>query len=265
MVEIRRGDEVLATVTTDGAAPAVSPDEIERLVSAAGASVDFARLAAAANAGRRDASNARHAMAEAHDAAMERLERDLHDGAQQRLVSLALQASMARRFRVDDVSVAEDLRAGVTAAREQLAEAASGLLSSVVGTHGLEASIAALAACAATHVEVDVDLPAGLPVEIAAAAWFVAAESVANATKHAAATRLLIAGSVVVGDDGVRRLDMVVDDDGRGGADLTGSGFIGLHARVERFSGDLDVSSPVGAGTVVRASFPLPAEDGAAP
>ncbi len=262
VIEIRRDHEVLATVATDGA---VSPDDVERIVAATGASVDFSRLAAAANASRRSASDARQAMVDARAMALERLELDLHDGAQQRLVGLALQASMARRLRRDDDGVAQDLRAGLDVARQQIAEAASGLFPTVVGARGLEASIANLAACSDMSVEVDVDLPPALPAEIAAAAWFVAAEAVANATKHAGATRLRIVGSVRVVDDGRRRLDMVIDDDGCGGADLNGSGLVGLRARVERFGGELDVSSPTDAGTVVRAGFPLPSCEPVAP
>ncbi len=264
VVEIRRDDEVIATVSAGGRGSTVSSDGVERAIAAAGASADFARLAATANATRRNAANARRAMSDARDAAFARLERDLHDGAQQQLVGLALQAAMANRFARDDDNVARDLRTGVTAARQQIAEAASGLFPAIVDSRGLESLIAHLGACTAMRMEIDVDLPADIPAVIAAGAWFIAAESVANASKHADADRLRVVAWVVDSNGGGgRRLELVIDDDGRGGADLNGSGFVGLRSRVERFGGDLDVSSPIGEGTVVRASIPLPTTGGA--
>lgn len=265
VVEIRRDDDLLATVTTGARARPVSPDDVERVVAAAGASVDFARLAATAHANRREAINARRAMVDARDAALAQLELDLHDGAQQRLVGLALQASMAKRLVRDDDSVVQDLRSGVDAARREIAAAASGLFPAVVGGRGLEASIANLGACAAMRVEIDVNVPGDIPGEVATAAWCVAAESVANAAKYADATLLRIVGSVKDGDEGGRRLELVVDDNGRGGANVQGTGFAGLRTRVGRLGGALVVASPVGGGTVVRTSLPLPSTNGAEP
>jgi signal transduction histidine kinase len=260
VVEIRREGRVLATVSTD---PSLSPDQIERTVAGAGTSVDFARLAATARAGQREVSAARKSIDDAKQAAMVRLEQDLHDGAQQRLVGLALQAALARRAERDDDLVASEIGEGVLAARVDLMDAASGVFPSLIGTRGLSASIGTLAACTALHVDVDIDLPADLPPDIAAAAWFVAAESLTNAGKHASASRLRIHGEVE-GAAGHRRLDLMIADDGRGGADAEGSGLVGLRRRVERSGGTLRVSSPIGEGTCVHASFPLPTPIGAA-
>lgn len=255
VVEIRRDDQVLAVVATGDD---VSPDQIERAVASAGASVDFARLAATDMANQRAAMSARQAFATAREVAMTRLERDLHDGAQQRLVGLALQASMAARTARDDDHVAEELRIGVRAAQDDLAGAASGMLPTLISARGLSASIGNLAACAALQVDVDVDLPADIPADVAAGAWFVAAEAVANAGKHAGASRLRVRGAVADDVPAGPRLEIWIDDDGRGGADTGGSGLVGLRRRVEQLGGDLQITSPVGGGTTIRARFPVP-------
>jgi signal transduction histidine kinase len=260
VVEIRRDDHVLATVSTDRS---VSPDQIERTVAAAGASIDFTRIAATARAGQREVAASRRAIEHARDTAMARLEQDLHDGVQQRLVGLALQASLASRAGRNDDTLADDLRQGVRMSRSELLDASSGILPTLIGARGLAASIGSLAACAALHIDVDVDLPADLPPEVATAAWFVAAESVANAGKHAGASRLRIRGAVENGIDGTQHLEVSVDDDGRGGADADGTGLLGLRRRVERSGGTLHVWSPIGAGTCVRAVFPLSTPIGA--
>jgi signal transduction histidine kinase len=168
---------------------------------------------------------------------------------------LALQANMAARRRslADADAVVTELRAGVATTRRELHDVAAGMLPALVAERGLHASVATLAATAPMAVEVRIDQPADLDPGVAAAAWFVVSEAVANATKHSGASRLTIVGAV---DDD--RLDIRVSDNGHGGArSERGSGLAGLRERVARAGGALTVDSPLGHGTVVRASFPL--------
>ena len=231
------------------------PTTVEACVAAAGSSIEYERLEALARVRKDEALRARRTIVEVQDSARRRLERDLHDGAQQRLVGVALQASLAARGRAgqEPDAVEAELRAGIAATRQDLRDVAAGLLPAVVAERGLGASLAALAATSPMAVELRVDHPAELPPSIAGAAWFVVAEAVANATKHADAKRLRITGGVVDG-----HLDVAVTDDGHGGADpAQGSGLVGLRDRVERSGGVLTIDSPPGAGTRVEARFPL--------
>jgi signal transduction histidine kinase len=228
------------------------PAAVELSVAAAGASIEFERLEALANARRDEAWRARRAIVEVQDRARQRLERDLHDGAQQRLVALALQASLAAHSGDCDV-VVDELAAGVTAARRELHDVAAGLLPGLLIDRGLAASLTALAATAPMPVDVRVHDRENVRPEVLVAAWFVVAEAVANAIKHSGATHVTVTGDVDRG-----RLDMEVVDDGCGGADPeTGTGLIGLRDRVVGTGGLLSIDSPAGGGTRVRAEFPL--------
>jgi signal transduction histidine kinase len=250
---IERDGEPIAAV--EHASSIDQPIMVELAVAAAGSTIEFERTEAIARSRRAQAVQARRTIVEAQDVARRRLERDLHDGAQQRLVGLALQANMAARQRaLDDAdAIAAELRAGVATTRRELHEVAAGVLPALVAERGLHASVATLAATAPMAVEVRIDQPADLEPGVAAAAWFVVSEAVANATKHSGASRLLIVGAV---DDG--RLDIRISDDGQGGARSDhGSGLAGLRDRVARAGGALTVDSPLGRGTVVRATFPL--------
>jgi signal transduction histidine kinase len=250
---IEREGERIAAV--EHASSIDQPIMVELAVAAAGSTIEFERIEAIARSRRAQAGEARRTIIEAQDLSRRRLERDLHDGAQQRLVGLALQANMAARQRsVDDADmIAAELRTGVATTRRELHEVAAGVLPALVAQRGLHASVATLAATAPMAVEIRIDQPADLEPGVAAAAWFVVSEAVANATKHSGASRLLIVGAV---DDG--RLDICVSDDGDGGARSDrGSGLTGLRDRVARAGGALMVDSPLGHGTVVRATFPL--------
>jgi signal transduction histidine kinase len=250
---IERDGEPIAAV--EHASSIDRPVMVELAVAAAGSTIEFERSEALARSRRAEAAAARRTIIEAQDVARRRLERDLHDGAQQRLVGLALQANMAARQRsLDDAdAISAELRSGVESTRRELREVAAGMLPALVAERGLHASVATLAATAPMAVEVRIDQPANLEPGVAAAAWFVVSEAVANATKHSGANRLLIVGAV---DDG--RLDIRVSDDGQGGARSDrGSGLAGLRDRVARAGGALTVDSPLGSGTVVHATFPL--------
>jgi signal transduction histidine kinase len=186
-----------------------------------------------------------------------RLERNLHDGAQQRLVSLSLQLRQAQLALRDDRARAEELlqAAGedLSLALEELRELARGLHPAVLTDRGLGPALGSLADRAPFPVEI-----AGAPSQrfdpaLEAAVYYVVAESLTNVAKYADASSAQVEVSST--DDVI---SVAVRDDGRGGASIgAGSGLRGLADRVEALGGRLDVRSPVGAGTVVRARLPL--------
>lgn len=194
----------------------------------------------------------------AADEARKKIERDLHDGVQQRLVALALQLRLARN-RVDDPEVArmlDDLAVELASALDELRELARGIHPSVLTLQGLEQALEGLTARAAVPVELTVDVGERLPPPIEAAVYFVAAEALTNVAKYAQASRVDL--SVVR-----RPEDVLVEiaDDGVGGADSShGSGLVGLRDRVRTLGGSLTVTSPQGRGTSVRAKIPVARE-----
>ncbi|MDT7731720.1 MAG: hypothetical protein QOK45_1973 [Mycobacterium sp.] len=223
---------------------------------------DFAELVAMAIANaqaRSDLNASRARIVTAADDARRRLERDLHDGAQQRLVSLALKARMT------EVS----LPAGQDAVREQLAEIVHGLGDAseelraisrgihpaILSKGGLGPALRSLACRSAVPVELDVDVEGRLPDRVEVAAYYVVAEALTNTARHAHAAEVKVR---VKAADG--QLDLTISDDGAGGADpANGSGLIGLVDRVEAVGGHLSVSSPAGAGTSLAATIPCAA------
>jgi signal transduction histidine kinase len=191
------------------------------------------------------------------DAARRRIERDLHDGAQQRLVSLALELRAAQAVappgagelarRLDRVA------AGLDDALEELREIAHGLHPAILANRGLRPALKALARRSAVPVRLDAQEEGRLPEQIETAAYYVVAEALTNAAKHAHATAAEV--EVAVGE-GV--LHVRVRDDGRGGADFGhGSGLLGLKDRVEALGGRLALHSPPGDGTTLQVQFPL--------
>jgi signal transduction histidine kinase len=228
------------------------PSTLEIAVAAVASSIEHDRLAALAQSRLREAYEARRTIVDVEDAARRRIERDLHDGAQQRLVGLALQASLAARTGDTDVSMLAD---GVAEARVELRELASGILPSLLVERGLGAAISTLAATTPLTVNMHLSVPASLPHEIAATAWFVVAEAIANVVKHANATTVRIDGGVSGG-----WLVVAVADDGGGGARAAASsGLRGLSERAGRCGGRVIVDSPSGEGTTVRLEVPVPA------
>ena len=192
----------------------------------------------------------------AHDQ-LERIERDLHDGAQARLVALALELGMAEEAVGADPDAA---RATVRHARDEALEALSelrdlsrGIRPALLQERGLTAAVEALAQRAPLPASVtvvgDVD---HAPDAVSSASYFVIAESITNAVKHARPNAVRIA--LTRTDDG--RLAVTVADDGRGGADPGGAGIVGLDRRVRALDGRLELTSPPGGPTVVRAEFP---------
>ena len=192
----------------------------------------------------------------AGDDARRKLERNLHDGAQQRLVSLSLSLRLAQSRLRRDPEGAEQLleasRLELAQALEELRELARGIHPAVLTDRGLEAALEALAARAPLPVEID-GPPGDLPARVQAAAYYVISEALANVTKYAQASLV----KVTVASTNGRAL-VEVADDGIGGADpARGSGLRGLADRVASLSGRLDVDSPPGEGTRVRAEIPL--------
>jgi signal transduction histidine kinase len=187
-----------------------------------------------------------------------RLERDLHDGAQQRLVSLALTLRMAREKLGPDGGEAGRLldrsRQELDEALKEIRELARGIHPTVLSERGLGAAVEALAHRAPLPVEVG-ELPAQeLPEQVALAAYFVVSEALTNVAKHASATH----ASVTV-RNGNGRLAVEISDDGVGGADTAlGSGLRGLSDRLAAINGRFDIDSKPGCGTTLRASIPCP-------
>jgi PAS domain S-box-containing protein len=193
----------------------------------------------------------------AADEARRRLERDLHDGAQQRLVATALDLRLAREeLAAGESDRAVELLAAVEAelmqATAELRELARGLHPGVLTRHGLPVAVSALAGRAPFPVAVQVEPGPRLPQPIEAAAYFVIAEALTNAARYADAER----AQIEVRADGAE-LVVAVSDDGRGGAELgAGSGLTGLRDRVVALGGELRVRSLVGEGTLVQARLP---------
>jgi PAS domain S-box-containing protein len=200
------------------------------------------------------ASRAR--IVEAGDKARRQLERNLHDGAQQRLVALSLSLRLAQsKLSTDPVAaetVLDGARAELAAALDELRELARGIHPAVLTDRGLTAAVEALATRSPMPVEFETP-DEELPQPVAAAVYYVIAEALANVIKYAGAASVNVR---VAREDG--RAVVAVSDDGVGGADpAQGSGLSGLVDRVEALGGSLTVDSPAGAGTCVTAVFPL--------
>jgi PAS domain S-box-containing protein len=197
------------------------------------------------------ASRAR--LVEVADAERRRIQRNLHDGAQQRLTSVLLTIGRLRGSVGDahgavlDVAI-DELAAGL----QELRELASGLHPSVLAERGFAPALAALALRAPVPVELAAVPDRKLPDQVEAGAYYVVAEALANVQKHAGAHRVVVKATA----DEAELLVEVVDD-GAGGADPEGEGLRGLVDRVEALAGTLEVDSPTGHGTRVRARFPL--------
>jgi PAS domain S-box-containing protein len=214
---------------------------------------DFAELAAQALANaeaRAQLAASRARIVQAGDAARRRLERNLHDGAQQRLVSLSLTLRMAARRHGDDpllLAAGEEL----SQALEELRELARGIHPAVLTEYGLQPALRALADRSTLPVELEYAVEGRLPPAVEAAAYYVASEALANVAKHAEASAVAVRVSA-----GEGRAAIEIADDGRGGADPAGSGLRGLADRVEALSGRLYVTSVPGEGTTLRAEMP---------
>jgi signal transduction histidine kinase len=187
---------------------------------------------------------------------LRRIERDLHDGAQARLVALAMEIGMAREQIERDPEAAAAMLAGAhedaKTALSELRDLARGIHPAILTDRGLDAAVSALAARCPVPCTVAIDLPDRLPAAIESAAYFTVAEALANVAKHSGASRCEISGRIEAG-----MLVIKVLDDGAGGLDeRRGTGIAGLRGRVEALDGKLLVASPKGNGTLLRAELP---------
>jgi signal transduction histidine kinase len=231
------------------------PELLDAVGAVAGFALENARLHAELAARLEDVRGSRARVLEAGQAERKRLERDLHDGAQQRLVALALQLKLLEKQVARDPSAKERLDVAqreVALSLEELRDLARGIHPAVLSAHGLAVALEQVATRAPVPVRLDLDLPERLPEPVELAAYFVVCEALANVGKYAQASTVRVvvarrAGSAVI----------EIADDGVGGADdARGSGLRGLADRVEALGGRLEVVSPVGSGTVLIAELP---------
>ena len=214
------------------------------------------RLQAELRAGIEELHACRRRLAAAVEAERRRIERDLHDGTQQRLVSLAMSLGLLdAKLPADPVAakpLARDARRALAAALEELRELSNGIQPAALTERGLRAALEELADRTPLPTYLKASFDARLPAEVEAGGYFVVSEALTNAIKHAHARELRIAVSRVHD-----RLTVEVADDGIGGADPdAGSGLRGLIGRIEALGGRLTVSSPLHRGTTLRAEIP---------
>jgi PAS domain S-box-containing protein len=202
------------------------------------------------------ASRAR--LMEVADAERKRIQRNLHDGAQQRLTSVLLTLGRLRVSNPNPDRLLEFAIEELAAGLDEIRELASGLHPAVLSERGLVAALEALALRAPVPIELHLAVDRDVPERVQAAAYYVVAEALANAQKHAEARRLVVHATA---DE--RRLQLAVVDDGVGGADEAGAGLRGLGDRVEALGGRLTLDSPAGRGTRLRAEIPYDARSSA--
>jgi signal transduction histidine kinase len=253
-VPITVNERVWGMAVVGSSRPEPLPADIEERIA------EFAELLATAitaAATRDELVKSRGRIVAATDETRRRLERNLHDGAQQRAVSLGLQLAMAE----DEVPTEfgglkqqlSQIGSGLTELSEELREISQGLHPTVLARGGLGPAIKTLARRSTLPVTLDVGVQRRLPESVEVAAYHVVAEALTNAAKHAHATEVIVTATA---DE--ENLRLVVRDDGVGGADsANGSGLIGLKDRVEALGGQLAVSSPPGSGTSLSATVPL--------
>jgi signal transduction histidine kinase len=257
------GDRVAAPVERDGRELAMliydpslddDPELVQANAAAAAITLDDMRLQTESQERLGELRASRERLVAASDAERRRLERNLHDGAQQRLVSVALQLRMIERRVHSDPELAEAVRAAgdeLSRSLDELRELARGIHPAVLN-HGLKAALVSLASRASVPTAVSFQSPERLPEQVELAAYFVACEALANVAKYAHASTASVR---VSRRNGMASIEIA--DDGVGGADETaGTGLQGLADRVAALDGTLRILSPLGAGTVVTAELP---------
>ncbi|HEV3376424.1 MAG TPA: sensor histidine kinase, partial [Thermoleophilaceae bacterium] len=253
VTRVEREGRLVAMIVHDAL---VIDKELDSIAAAAAMALENERLDAELRAKVAELRASRSRMLRVGLEERRRLERDLHDGAQQRLVSMALNIRLARDRMREDPAAAEGLLdsagAELDAALAELRELARGIHPAVLSDRGLDAALETLAHRAPLPVELTRIEHERLPEAIELAAYFVVAEALTNVAKYASATHAKVN---VAQDNG--RLVVEVADDGVGGADPdNGTGLRGLADRLAVIEGRLEVDSPPGAGTTVRARIP---------
>ena len=250
----REGRRIAALVHDPALAD--EPELVESAGAAAGLALENERLHAELRARLEELRASRARIVEAAQQERRRIERDLHDGTQQRLVSIAMTLGLADS-RIDrDPAAAKALlgeaRASLSDALRELRELAQGIHPGILTERGLRPALEELAYAARLPLELDVSLSERLPERVEAAAYYVVSEAITNVVKHAEANSIRVRVERVDGHAVVE-----VADDGVGGADSGGgTGLRGLADRVDALGGRLRVESPRGRGTVVHAEIP---------
>ena len=251
---VRQNGEQIAALVYDATLGEES-ELVEAVSAAAGIALENGRLEAELRARLQELHGSRTRVVEAQQNERRRLERDLHDGAQQRLVALALELGLlAEQANADPATQTRLKRARgeIAESLSELRDLARGLHPAVVSGHGLAVALESLVAAAPLEVELKADELPRLPEQFEVAAYYVVSESLTNAAKHAQASRVSV--EVRVADD---TLIVEIVDDGIGGADSErGTGLRGLADRVEALNGRLRIWSAPGSGTRVRAEIP---------
>ncbi|HXD58901.1 MAG TPA: histidine kinase [Thermoleophilaceae bacterium] len=231
------------------------PQLLDGVQAAAGIALENGRLHAELNARLEELRGSRRRMIEAGQLERQRLERDLHDGAQQRLIALSLELGLLEeRLRADPEIKGrlDQARDEIALSLEELRAVARGIHPAVVSGHGLAVALESLTVMATVPVRLTVELDERMPERLEVAAYYVVSESLANIAKHAGATSATVDVARV---DGQVVVEIV--DNGVGGADTErGSGLRGLADRVEGLGGRLRIWTPRGGGTRVRAEMP---------
>jgi signal transduction histidine kinase len=252
---VERSGRRIAALEHDPAL-AEQPELLDSVGAAAALALENERLNAELRARLEDLRASRTRIVEAAEMERRRVERNLHDGAQQRLVSIAMSLGLLERKLETDPEAAkpilQDAREDLATALQELRELSQGIHPSLLTERGLEAALGELPLRTPVPLELQFSIGERLPVQVEAAAYYVVSEALANVTKYAQATAVRVRVDRVDGNALVE-----VADDGIGGADSSrGSGLSGLADRVEALGGRLALVSPVGRGTIVRAEIP---------
>jgi signal transduction histidine kinase len=250
---VDRGGVRLAAIVHDAELDA-SPELVTAAASAAALAIDNERLKAELRARVEELRVSRLRIVEAADDARRRIERDLHDGAQQQLVSLALDLRMLKARLADSglAGTVDQIGEKLAVALAELREFARGIHPAFLSERGVGAAVEALVARAPLNIEASVDLDERLPAPVEAAAYFVIAEGLTNVVRYAETRNAWVHVSRVGGEVVVR-----VADDGKGGAIVEGgTGLRGLMDRLQVLDGRLEVTSPPGGGTTLVAHIP---------
>jgi signal transduction histidine kinase len=255
VAEVERDGKRVGAILYD-AALRDDPSLVRAAAAAAALQLENERLEAELRARVEELQTSRSRLVEVSMGERRRLERDLHDGAQQRLVALSLQLGLARRkLEADPVTggrLLDAARGELNRALEELRELARGIHPAILTDRGLGPALQALAERAPLPVDLNQMPENRLPAAVEAAAYFVVAESLTNVAKYSGAQHATVR---VGGEDGYAVVE--VSDDGVGGADpAAGTGLRGLADRLAALDGRLEVHSPPGGGTVIRANIP---------